>query len=299
VSEEINMGGGFIQSVWNHAYSTRSDSSLQISLTRYRRGDPLEPETRNTLDLDYQHHIAWGSRQDIVWGLGYRYTNDRIGGSLTVSFNPPSHALQLFSSYLQDEIALIPDRLYLTVGTKLEHNDYTGFEVMPSVNMTWTPSDRHMFWASVSRALRAPSRNDTNLVVNVGGFFGSDGTLNLVRFFGNPQFKDEKLIAYEMGYRATVGKRLSVDLTAYIMDYDDLQTTEPSAPFFEPTPLPSHLVLPLMYQNLMRGETRGIEIAENWKVSDRWTLSPGYALKQLHMHTDPTSADIQNGPFVE
>jgi iron complex outermembrane receptor protein len=299
VSEEINMDGGFIQSVWNHAYSTRSDGALQVSFTRYKRGDPLEPEARNTLDLDYKHHIVWGARHDIVWGLGYRYTSDRIGGSLTVSFNPPSRGLQLFSSYVQDEIALIPDRLYLTIGTKLEHNDYTGFEVMPSANMTWTPSDHHMFWASVSRALRAPSRNDTNLVVNVGGFLGSDDTLNLVRFLGNPQFKDEKLIAYEMGYRATVGKRLNVDVTAYITDYDDLQTTEPSTPFSEPTPLPSHLVLPLTYQNSMYGETRGIEIAANWKVSGRWTLSPGYALEQLHMHTSPTSADIQTGPFVE
>ena len=73
-SEEINLSGGFIQATWNHAFSDRSDSSLQISFIPYRRGDPLEPEKRNTLYLDFQHHIAWGQRQDIVWGLGYSYT---------------------------------------------------------------------------------------------------------------------------------------------------------------------------------------------------------------------------------
>jgi len=299
VSEEINLSGGSIQSTWNHIYSGRSDSTLQVSFSRYRRGDPLEAERRHTLDLDFQHHLAWGRRQDIVWGLSYDYTTDNIAGTLTVSFNPPSKTLQTFDSFVQDQIALIPDRLYVTVGTKLEHNDYTGFGLMPSVHMTWAPNERNTFWAAVSRALRTPSRNDTNLVVNVGGFVGSDGTLNLVRFLGNPQFKDEGLIAYEAGYRAAVGKSLTVDLAAYYNDYDHLQTTEPSTPFFEATPLPPHIVLPLMYQNLMQGETHGLEISANWRVLDRWTLSPGYALELLHMRPDPTSVDIQTAPFIE
>ncbi len=297
--EEINLSGGFIQSTWNHSFSERSDSSLQVSFTPYRRGDPQEPEKRKTLYLDFQHHFAWGQRQDIVWGLGYSYTTDDIIGGLTVSFNPASKVLQTVNSFVQDEVTLIPDRLYLTVGTKLEHNDYTGYGLMPSVHMTWSPSDHHTFWAAVSRALRTPSRNDTNLVVNVGGSPGSDGTLNLVRFFGNPQLQNEELIAYELGYRAAVRKNLTLDVAAYYDDYDHLESTEPGTPFPEATPLPSHLVVPLMYENLLYGETHGIEIATNWKISDRWTLSPGYALEELHMHTKPSSADIETGPFVE
>jgi iron complex outermembrane recepter protein len=299
VSEEINLSGGFLQSTWNHSYSDRSDSSLQVSFVPYRRGDPQEPEKRKTFYLDFQHHFAWSRRQDIVWGLGYSYTTDKIIGGLTVSFNPASKVLQTVNSFVQDEIALIPDRLYLTLGTKLEHNSYTGLGLMPSVHMIWSPNDRHMFWAAVSRALRTPSRNDTNLVVNVGGSPGSDGTLDLVRFFGNPQFKNEGLTAYEMGYRTTVRKNLSIDIAAYYNDYDHLESTEPGTPFPEATPLPPHLVLPLMYENLLFGETHGIEIAANWKVSDRWTLSPGYALEQLHVHEEPSSADAETGPFIE
>ena len=300
ISEQINLGGGSLESVWNHAYSDRSDSTLQVSFNRYKRRDPLGPETRDTFDLDYQQHIAWSERQDIVWGAGYHYTTDNIGGSLTVFFNPPSRALQVFNAFVQDEIALVPDRLFLTAGTKLEHNDYTGLEVMPSVRMTWAPSDHLMFWAAVSRAVRAPSRNDTNLVVNIGGFPGAGGVPNLLRFFGNPQFKNEGLIAYEIGYRATtLAGRLSLDIATYINDYDDLQTTEPSTPFFESTPPPPHLVQTLMYQNLMHGETHGIEIASNWKVTGRWALSPGYALEEIHMHTDPTSSDVVTPLFVE
>jgi iron complex outermembrane receptor protein len=299
IPEQINLGGGFLQSTWNHAYSDRSDSSLQASFTRYRRDDPLEPETRDTLDVDYQYHTAWGNRQDFVWGLGYHYTTDTINGSFTVSFNPPSRSLQVFNAFVQDEIALIPSHLYVTAGTKLEHNDYTGFEIIPSVRLTWTPSERHAFWSAVSRALRAPSRNDTNLVVNIGELPDPGGPPVLLRFLGNPKFKDERVLAYEMGYRTVIAERFSIDLAAYFNHYDGVQTTEPSAAFFESAPPPAHEVETLTYQNLMHGETHGVEITGNFRVTDRWTVSPGYALEQLHMHTDATSADLVTPLFIE
>ncbi len=297
VSEQIGLADGSGEFVWKHAFSVRSDTTLQISFDRHVRDDPQNPETRDTWDLDFQHHVAWGERQDIVWGLGYRVTPDRIEGGLTVSMNPVSRTLQVFNTFVQDEIMLVPDRVYLTVGTKLEHNDYTGFEIMPDVRATWSPSDHHMFWAAISRDLRAPSRNDTNLVLNAGT--GPAGPPDLIRLLGNPNFQDEKLIAYEAGYRRTLSGRLSVDLASYYNDYDNLQTTEPLAPFSETTPPPPHEVIPFTYENLMYGETHGGEVAANWKVTDRWTLSPGYAVEQLHMHTKPPSVDTQTGPFVE
>lgn len=299
VSEEINLANGSLETVWNHTYSERSNSSLQFSFDEHRRDDPLIPEIRNTYDLDYRHQLAFGGRQDIVWGMGYRYSADRIGGSLTVAMNPPARALQLFDSFVQDEIAVVPERLYLTVGTKLEHNDYTGFEVMPSVRASWSPSDHHMVWAAVSKALRAPSRNDTNLVLNIGEFPGPGGTPTLLRLLGNPQFQDERLIAYETGYRTMVSKRLSIDVAAYFDAWNNLQSTEPSGFFFEPTPLPAHDVQTLMYGNLMHGESHGIELTANWKVKDWWSISPGLGLSRKHFHPDPKSADTQTARFVE
>src|SRR5579864_8165936 len=208
-SEQINLGNGSLESVWNHVYSARSDTSLQISYDRHKRDDPQNPETRDTLDFDFQHHIALGGRQDLVWGLGYRYTTDLILGSLTVAMNPARSTHQVFDGFFQDEIALVSDRLYLTAGTKLEHNDYTRFEVMPSIRMTCALPAHQMLWLAVSRALRAPSRNDTNLVLNIGT--GPAGPPNLVRLYGNPQYQDERLIAYEMGYRTSLSNRLSID----------------------------------------------------------------------------------------
>ena len=299
IGEQIDMGGGFVQSTWNHVSSPRSDFNLQAAFTRYERDDPLEPETRDTFDLDFQNHIAWGERNDIVWGLGYRYTTDRFGGSFTVSFDPPSRALQLFSSFVQDEIALAPDKLYLTVGTKLEHNDYTGFGVMPSARLAWMLDDRSTLWGAVSRALRTPSRNDTNLVVNFGSAPGPGDVPILYRLVADPDFQDEQLVAYEWGYRNMISDRVSIDVAAYYNDYDNLETIEPGIPFSEPSPAPPHEVQPFQYENMMYGETHGIEIAADWKLTDRWTLKAGYAFERLHMHLDPASQDADTVPFVQ
>jgi iron complex outermembrane recepter protein len=298
VAEQINLANGSLQTVWTHNYSENSNSSLQFSFAQNRRDDPLNPEFRNTYDLDYRHQFAWGSRQEFVWGLGYRYTTDQIGGSFTVAMNPSSRVLQLFDSFVQDEVAIVPRRLYLTLGTKLEHNDYTGFELMPSIRASWSLTDSHTLWAAVSRALRAPSRNDTNLVLNIGDISPPGSPPVLLRLLGNPDFKDERLISCEAGFRTMIHKRFSIDLAVYFDDWHNLQTTEPSGTFLELAPLPAHQVQIVKYENLMHGENHGIEISANFKLTERWSLVASFAPEKAHMHTDPSSADTQTALFV-
>lgn len=299
INHQVQYGGGAIQSLWKHDSSGTSGSTLEVSFNGYRRDDSFEPESRRTADLDFQNHRALGERNTLVWGAGARYSGDSIGGSLTVSFNPPSRAMLIFNAYAQDEIAVIPARLYITIGTKFEHNNYSGYGATPSVQLTWTPSDRHMFWASVSRALRTPSRNDTNLVVNTGSFVDQSGTLHVMRFLGNPNFRDEILDAKEAGYRTLLSRKLSLDVAAYSNDYDHLQTTEPSSSFLEASPPPAHIVDTVTFENFMNGETHGVEIAANLKASARWSVSAGYALELLHLHTIAASTDTTTPAFVE
>ena len=293
IDKAVGLSGGFLQSSWNHVYSARSDTSLQVSFERYKREDILT-EARNTLALDFQHHVAWGSRQDIVWGVGYDYTNSDTQGNFTFSLNPPDLGMQLFSAFVQDEVALLPNKLYITLGTKLEHAHYTGGNMMPSARVSWTPAAHHMFWAAVSQADRTPAESDVAARANLAGVAGPGGIPLLVAFVGNPRFKNEGLTAYEIGYRIEPARHLSLDLASYYSKYDHQQTTEPGTPFFEATPLPLHLVIPQTFQNLMHGEAHGIEIAVNWKATDRWALSPGYAFEQIHMHLEPTSRDSRS-----
>jgi iron complex outermembrane receptor protein len=298
INTQTDVSGGSLQSVWNHEYGTDSSTKVTVSYDTYERDDALR-EGRKTFTADFQDDFGWGERQRLVWGAGYRYSSSHSDGDLAVSLNPANLDTQLFSGFLQDEIAIVPDRVYLTVGAKVEHNFYTGFGVMPSARVAYEPSDRRMLWAAISRAIRTPAETDAAVRLNFAGFPGPGGTPVLVGLLGNPHFKDEGLTAYEAGYRTMVGKRLSIDLSLFYNDYDEQQTIEPATPFFEAAPPPAHLVLPTTYQNLMQGETHGFEIAANWKLTRWWTISPGYDFERIHMHVSATSQDSTSVPETE
>jgi len=286
----VPLSGGFLQSVWNHAISARSDTTLQISFDTYERDDQLR-EDRKTIALDFQHHLAWGTRQEVVWGANYRDTDSDSHGILQFSLNPADVNMQLFSFFFQDEIALVQNKLRLTGGVRLDHNYYTGFNLLPSVRVAWSPSTRHMFWAAISLSNRTPAETDAASRINFGGFTGPGGVPTLAALIGNPHFDDEVLTAYNLGYRTSIFSNLSIDFAPYYGDYTHQETTEPAVPFFETSPAPPHLVLPVTYENLMHGEAHGLEMAVNWKATTRWTLSPGFAFEQIHMHLAPTSKD--------
>jgi iron complex outermembrane recepter protein len=286
----VNATGGDVQMDWRHRISERSDSNLQVSYDSYDRSEALR-EIRHTWNADFQHHFAWGRRQDVVWGVGYRYSTSKTDGTPFISLDPANLSTQMFSSFIQDEIALIPERLSVTVGTKLENNNYTGFGLMPSARVAWNVDEHHMMWGAISRALRTPGSIDTAENIDQTGFLEPNGTPVIVRAIGNPNFQDETLIAYEAGYRSELSTRLSLDIAVYYNSYHRLQTEEPGTPFLETTPAPVHEVLPVVPGNLMHGETHGVEIFAKWKVAARWTITPAYSFERIHLQLAPASRD--------
>ncbi len=288
--KQTRVGGGYVQSEWSHRYSERTSTALRLSLDHYGRADALN-EDRDTFNLDFENRLV-RARHDVVWGIGYRYSDSDSSGSFTLSLIPPTLSTSLFSWFAEDEIALVSDRLWLTLGTKLEHNYYTGFGWMPSVRLAWKESTHHMFWAAVSRALRTPSSVDTGMLLNSPASVLPNALPLLVRTSGNPNFQDETLLAYEGGYRAEITKGLSLDIGGYFNTYDQLKTAEPGTMYLEANPSPTHAVLPLRFANLMEGHTYGLELSTNWKATERWTLQPRYALEQVHLKLDHGSRDL-------
>jgi iron complex outermembrane receptor protein len=294
-----HFAGWNMVSRWNHVASARSETSLQVYFDRSTRGDGTYGIGLNTFDLDFQHHVGWGERQDFVWGLGYRVNSDDTLTTSRISFNPTNRTTQLFSSFIQDEITILPDRVYLSLGTKLEHNDYTGFGLEPSARISWTASNRNMFWAAVSQAERTPARSDTEVRVNPSLPPEPNGLPLQVSIFGNPKSKNEVLRAVEAGYRAQLTARVSLSGTVFLNDYDGLVSLEPGTPYLESNPSPLHLVIPNTFSNLGHGETHGLELFGNWKVSNRWSLSPGYSFLTMHLHRSPLSNDLTTGPATQ
>jgi len=291
-----DMTGGNILGRWTRTFSSRSGTTFQFYFDDFLRTGPESRESRGTVDFDFNHHFGWGSRQDLIWGAGYRRTVGRALGTIDQAFLPSVSGLQLFTFFVQDTISLRPDRLFLSVGTKLENSYYTGFEFEPSVRLTWTPSNWLTFWSAISRAARSPTEKDVGLAAALAAFPNPGGSNTPVEavIFGNPNFQNEHVLAYEVGFRTQPNGRISVDLSSFFNRYDNLESLEPGPEVFEATPAPARFIMPITFGNLMYGTTEGGEISANLKLTDRWTLSPGYAFLEMHLHLQPNSRDTSS-----
>ncbi len=275
---------------WNHTLLNGSDTSLQVYYSGHHRSEIGLDDSLRTADIDFQHHLHAGSRNDIVWGVAYRFTDSVILPGYAVRFVPAHRADSLYSAFLQDEIKL-SNSLSLTVGSKFEHNSYTGFENEPSAQLVWTPTDKHTVWASAAKAIREPSQSDVSLQVDAAVVPLDQGRFGLVTLSGNPNAKAEQLRDFEAGYRAQVNQRLSLDFTGFLSFYKHLETAEPQAPFFALFPGPPHLVFPSIFDYQAHARDYGAEFFANWNVTDHWRLSPGLTLLNMSVVRDPGSQD--------
>jgi iron complex outermembrane receptor protein len=294
-TSEQNSGANLLTR-WKRTFSDSSDLALQLYYDWYRRNSPMFDENRDTVDLDFQHRFAFTDRQSVIWGLGYRFNGDRIDNSFMYSFDPTSQNDQLFSAFLQDEITLSPDEIRLILGSKFEHNDYSGFEIQPNARVLWTPHENHTFWASVSRAVRTPSRGDTDLEVNF--LFPIHDPRNplpiplIMNARGNKDFLSEDVQAYELGYRMQATRWLSLDMALFYNAYNRLRTAESAGPVTVSPLLPNHVIIPLIGGNKMDGETYGFELSSETRFSSWWKIQAVYSFLQMQLHPDTNSTDF-------
>lgn len=276
---------------WQHALSDTDSVSLQFYYDHYHRGFLELGETRDTADLDFQHRLRLGKRQDVVWGLGYRYSHDHLTTSPYIVFADTEKGTSLLSGFIHDEISLLPEKLALILGARLEHNDYTGFEIQPNARLLWTPTPHHSFWASISRAVRTPSRGDQGINYRFQTLTATPPLIPLptrVEINGSGSFQSETVIAYELGYRTCPTSRISLDLALFLNQYDRLRVPQPGLPYAE---LPTNLVQPYTLSNKMHGHTYGAEISATWKPCDWWRLQATYSYLCSIMYLDAGSDD--------
>ncbi|MGH9358492.1 MAG: TonB-dependent receptor plug domain-containing protein [Terriglobia bacterium] len=276
-NDVTDFNGQDILGRWDHALAGGSHTELQMYFERVQLYNTSIALRRNTFDLEFQHHIALGSRHDVVWGLDYRNNSFVTAGSLRVAFNPATLNTSLYGAFVQDEIELLANRVWLTLGSKLEHNYFTGFEVEPSVRLLWQPNDRNTLWAAVSRATRTPSPADDYTHVNFEGFAGPGGLPTLVYAEGNPDFISEDLLAYEIGYRGEISKKVSMDIATYYNVYDNLRGSLPGQPSLVTTGFAPYVLVPLNIVNNLYGRTYGVEASLDLRIIKRWSIHPGYA----------------------
>ena len=277
---------------WDHKLANGSQTTLQIYDSRDGRTEDGNHLSENILDVEYEHHLAAGTRHDIVWGLDYRFTREEIDpfASYGIQVNPPQRSDHLFAAFMQDEIQLSRS-VFLTVGSKIEHNAYTGLELEPSLQLVWNTSDRQTVWASAGRSIREPDTLEHGMTFDLGtvpvpGF--GNGVLVLS---GNAHLQAERLTDYETGYRAQLNPRASIDLTGFLSFYHHLLTTETGDPYVSLSQNEPELVIPLHYENLAHACDYGMEVFGNWQVTPRWKLSPGITVLRMSLADDPGGND--------
>lgn len=289
---EVN--GNNVLGRWTHTFSDDSDMSLQLYYDRTHLHDPVPAnafapagtltDDLDTYDVDFQHRIQLGDRNRLIWGMGYRFTHDEVENSPALAFAPTLLEQNLFSAFAQDEFQLIR-QVTLTLGTKVEHNDYTGFEYEPSARLAWSPTEQHTFWAAISRAVRAPSRVDRDIRLPTPG--AAPLVDNLL--VGGADFQSETVVAYELGYRALLGEKISASIATFYNDYDDIRSTSLSPP--DPV---SGLPFPLYYANNLTGHTYGMELSATYQVQSWWRLRAGYNLLKEYIHVKSGQSDFNN-----
>lgn len=283
------LSGGNVLGRWRHTVDDDSNFEFRAYYDRTHRDDPSFLDELDTVDLDFQHHFALQAQQ-VIWGLNYRMTANRNVGKGVFRVDPSDANDNLFGGFVQDRIA-IRDSLHLTVGTKLEHNDFSGFEIQPSGSLAWDLSSTQTLWGAISRAVRAPTRLERDVAIDV-----TDASVDPVwRLLGNRDFTSEKLLAYELGYRWQASKRLAVDLASFLNRYRGLASLELGTAFVDPRD--GRTVVPIINENLSDGRAAGFEALVTFSPVESWRLTASYS--NLSLKIEPHGQDLNRGRFAE
>ena len=296
-SDRGHQEGGYIRFRWDRVYSEQSSFRLQAA---YDQNNyqllPFSKYEAKSFDVDLQHRFPLLERHDLTWGAHYRSNSNKVLDTEVLTFSPRQRNNHFFSLFIRDEITLMPNRLMFTLGTRLDHNEFTGLEIQPNARIMWTPNAENSIWIAVSRAVRTPSRVEHDAIARTGFKAGSLGPIPVQAVLqGLNKFNSEKLLAYELGYRHQFSERASIDIAGFINDYSQLRDLSFGALALS-SGLPQQFILPVLPTNKASALTYGFEVSADWKPLDKWHLQSSYSYLDMHISStkqlkqfDPTT----------
>jgi iron complex outermembrane recepter protein len=287
---DVDVAGGNILGRYRRRPSNTSEIELRAYYDRTHRDDPSYLDDLHTFDVELQHRFALGERQEVTWGVKDRVMVNRNRGKGLFALSPPSSNDNLFGGFVQDQVR-IRDWLHLTIGTKLEHNDFSGVEAQPSARVAWEISPPHTIWAALSRAVRVPTRLERDIAVDV-----TDPAADPIgRLLGNDAFDSEQVLAYEIGHRWQAASPLFIDVAAFHNRYDGLASLEIEAPFIDPTD--GRTVIPVRNRNLTDGTTQGVELLGTVSARPNWRVTTSYTYVDVRL--EASGQDQNRGKLLE
>jgi iron complex outermembrane receptor protein len=281
-TENIKISGANLNGKVNRTLDGGSTLSLQAYWDHTERDQPLAYSDRlDTFDIQLQHSLQLTPAQQIVWGGGYRLARDRVDNGPAFGFLPGSFDMHWANVFAQDEISL-SEKLKLTGGLKLERNNYTGVEILPTLRLAYKSDVSSLAWAALSRSVRAPSRIDRDLYSPTSPKLTNG--VPQYNLAGGPDFQSEIANVAEIGYRTQLLPTLSYSVTAFTSRYQRLRTLEPNPDG------PGQVFL-----NGAFGRSRGIEMWSTWQAMPKWRLSAGLVAQRIYTRLEPGSNDASGG----
>ncbi len=283
-----------VQAKWLRSNNDGSDLQLQISYDYQRRQELTVIAYRRQLDMDFVHRLSLNNGNELVWGLGYKQDADEFVESDFLRFTDNDRKYETYSAFVQNDLFLLDRRLRLSLGSKFEQNDVTGFEIQPSIRAYVDLGQGRSFWVAASKANRTPSRaeEDSQILINLPleaqPIIGGAPIPVTAVLSGGNDLKGESITSIEAGFRTALGYKTALDLTAYYNDYEDLlaRIVPPPELIFGPTGLTIRQDIPL--SNNGKGHSHGVEAALSYTPTDWAKLNLAYTYLNMSLSvTDP------------
>lgn len=276
------VSGGNLMGKWNKKNSSTSEIDLQLYYDAARRNNLVFDSNVQTADIDLQHTWTELQSHEIISGVSYRLVKSDVDGTSYIKFAPSSRLDNLFSAFAQDKITLNPNDLFLTLGSKFEHNDYSGFEFQPSARLSWLIDGKQTLWGSISRAVHTPSVSDDS--ADSRYIIGPVGGGVILARSGDKNTEAEDLIAYEIGYRIQPASNISIDSSLFYNDYNNLllgSVRGTSGLLDDPILGGNHFIQTVFPVSAGSAHVWGGELTAKWNPADYLELVGGYTLQQL------------------
>jgi iron complex outermembrane receptor protein len=280
------LTGANLMGRWTRRPADPRSLQVQVFYDYSTRSELVFDEQQHVVDIDIQQ----GLRRDghnLLWGAGFRNVDGRTTTRGALSFTRPSRTDQLYSAFVQDEVALVPDRLSLTAGTKVEHNAYSGVEWQPSARLAWTVSSATVVSASIARAVRTPSRVEHDF--STGNLLNA--TPAFVRLSPNPAFRSEELTALEGSIVTTPHPNLLTTVAVFRNRHDHVLSGELFPAMVETDTAGSRVILPILFGNGLEGHSYGVEVTNDVRPSSWWRTTLNYSWLRVHLQKKPGSLD--------
>ncbi len=229
-------------------------------------------------DLEFQHTLPkMDNGLQLVWGGSYRH--DKVTTDVFLGSNSPGEndTWRLFSSAAWH----LSERLQLNAGLMYENSDIGGSDLSPRLGMNIHVMPGHTIRLAASRATRIPTQFEqlAEWFIEIPAF----GINDLV-VYNAMNVEPEEIIAFELGYFAQFGNRLTADMRIYREELDDLIGVR-TGDF--PTDI-DVLSSDLFFDNIDEATIEGFELELDYRPDARNRFAFSYA------YTDIDATDLIN-----